>query len=220
MELGSHTFSHYYCLEAGQDANQFRADLEASIAATQRLGIRPISLVFPRNQYNSSYLATCGKLGFKAYRGNEPSWIYRESPDEDQSLLRRGPRLLDAYVNLSGDNAFIPQPDNGVVNVPSSRFLRPYSVRLRNLEWLRLRRIRNAMTSAARKRQAFHLWWHPHNFGVNLEENLAALDSILHHYSDLRDSCGMRSMNMRDLAVDTIEARRDENMATMPTKIS
>ena len=32
-ELGSHTFCHYYCLEAGQDEAQFAVDLEASIAA-------------------------------------------------------------------------------------------------------------------------------------------------------------------------------------------
>src|SRR5690606_11461776 len=30
QEIGTHTFSHYYCLEAGQTEAQFRADLEAA----------------------------------------------------------------------------------------------------------------------------------------------------------------------------------------------
>jgi peptidoglycan/xylan/chitin deacetylase (PgdA/CDA1 family) len=200
MELGSHTFSHYYCLEQGQTQEEFRADLEASIVASSRLGPRPASLVFPRNQFNKRYLAICSDLGFKSYRGNQQNWMYRESPDQEQSLLQRAARLADAYLNLSGGNGFVPERVDGLANVPASRFLRPYDSRLRTLDGLRIRRIIHSMTLAAEAGRCFHLWWHPHNFGSHLRENLAFLETLLQHYSILRGKYGFTSMTMGELA--------------------
>src|SRR5688572_18536958 len=135
MELGSHTFSHYYCLERGQDITQFRADMEASVAATGRLGVRPASLVFPRNQYNPAYLKVCSDLGFRAFRGNQRSWMYREAREkQQQSKWRRAAQLLDTYLNISGDNGFFPRLDRGLVNLPASRFLRPLQMSPRKFE--------------------------------------------------------------------------------------
>jgi hypothetical protein len=39
QEIASHTFSHYYCLEEGQDVASFRDDLVAARAIAQRRGI-------------------------------------------------------------------------------------------------------------------------------------------------------------------------------------
>ena len=43
---------------------------------------------------------------------------------------------------------------------------------------LRLKRLARSIESAAREGSIFHLWWHPHNFGLHLEENLAALTKL------------------------------------------
>jgi hypothetical protein len=56
------------------------------------------------------------------------------------------------------------------------------------------------MTTAATSGAVFHLWWHPHNFGVNVERNIEALESILKHYIHLRDQYGMRSQTMFEAA--------------------
>ena len=200
QELGSHTFSHYYCLERGQTEAQFRADLEASIAAIQRLTKRPVSFVFPRNQYNPGYLPACAEAGFTCFRGNEKAWMYREAPDEDSSIPRRVTRLLDHYVNLSGSNGFLPGEEAGLVNCPSSRFLRPVHPYLERLEGLRLRRIKGAMTAAARAGESFHLWWHPHNFGTRLQENLANLEELLRCHVALRDRYGVVPLTMGEVA--------------------
>ena len=69
-----------------------------------------------------------------------------------------------------------------------------------SLDRLRIRRIRQAMESAARKGKSFHLWWHPHNFGVNLQENLAFLEEVLRHHVQLRDRYGVVPMTMGDMA--------------------
>jgi glycosyltransferase involved in cell wall biosynthesis/peptidoglycan/xylan/chitin deacetylase (PgdA/CDA1 family) len=208
MELGSHTFSHYYCLEHGQNSTQFKADLEACLEVSQRFSVRPVSFVFPRNQYNYEYLCVCEALGFRVFRGNEDSWMYQESMEEDQSEFRRGARLLDNYLNLTGNHGFTAQdyPDCDMINCPSSRFLRPFSPNLSLLEGFRVRRIQGAMAAAAREGKSFHLWWHPHNFGTNLRDNLAILEDLLRFHVVLRDRYGVVPMNMGEVAEATFAA--------------
>jgi hypothetical protein len=67
-----------------------------------------------------------------------------------------------------------------------------------------LRRITSAMETAARGRKLFHLWWHPHNFGVDLEENLAFLRRILDCFRVLQERYGMRSMTMAAVADEVL----------------
>lgn len=202
QEVGTHTFSHYYCLEPGQDSEMFKDDLRAALRVAARYGLRLRSLVFPRNQFNPRYLVACREVGITSYRGNPTSWLYQARSEEQEVLLRRGGRLVDAYINLSSHNTHpIRDMGEGVpVNVPASRFLRPWSARLRALESLRLRRIRADVTHAAKTGGMYHLWWHPENFGANPEPNIAFLTHILRHYAEMRERYGMESLNMGELA--------------------
>ena len=200
QELASHTFCHYYALEAGQTAEEFRADLKAAQAVSERRFGAPLrSLVFPRNQAN--HLEVLCETGFSAYRGNEQGWFYGAYTEEQQTPLRRGFRLLDNYFNLSGHHTYpLPGVRDGLVNIPSSRFLRPYSPRLAPLEPLRLARIARSMEHAAKTNEVYHLWWHPENFGVNLEENLGFLRRVLETFKTLQTRHGMGSLNMGEIA--------------------
>lgn len=200
-EIASHTFSHYCCLEEGQDLAQFDADIEAAVKIASDRGIRFRSLVFPRNQWNEHYLSTLRKYGFECFRGNGESRIYQASDGAGQSPLVRAMRLLDAYVNLSGHNTYDLQSciRQTPYNFPASSFLRPHSERLAFLDGLRLRRIKQSMTDAARNKRLYHLWWHPHNFGRNTEENIAFLQAIVDHFKVLKNRYGFESMNMGEL---------------------
>jgi peptidoglycan/xylan/chitin deacetylase (PgdA/CDA1 family) len=200
QEIATHTFSHYYCLEPGQTRAQFAADLDAAIKVASRHQITFKSIVFPRNQYDESSIAECARRGISIYRGNETGWMYRPGARADQTLARRAVRLTDSYVNLSGPNTASVNTNMAVANVRSSRFLRPYSRRFRNLEPLRLSRITASMTAAARRGETFHLWWHPHNMGANQSENLDTLRRIIDHFITLRCEYGMCSVAMEDFA--------------------
>jgi peptidoglycan/xylan/chitin deacetylase (PgdA/CDA1 family) len=202
QEIATHTFCHYYCLERGQTAQEFRHDLEAAIRVARAQGLELRSLVFPRNQANIAYLPICAELGITSYRGNETSWIYKERTEEQQSLYKRGARLLDAYLSLSGHNCYALSDiaQNFPFNIPASRFLRPWSAQLSVLEEIRLKRILSGMTHAARHGLLFHLWWHPHNFGVNLPENMTVLRRITDHYRSLHLAYGFKSQTMADVA--------------------
>ncbi|MGZ3420119.1 MAG: hypothetical protein ACXVEE_19750 [Polyangiales bacterium] len=137
------------------------------------------------------------------YRGNERSWMYRARPGEGEHWSRRAARLADAYVDLTGPNVTAWSElatADGLIDVPSSRFLRPYSGRLARLEEPRLRRIEASLEAAAREGKVMHLWWHPHNFGAHTAENLKVLDRVLGAYERLRDRYGMLSLSMADAA--------------------
>lgn len=56
------------------------------------------------------------------------------------------------------------------------------------------------MTHAAKNKKLFHLWWHPHNFGMNTTQNFDFLNKIIVHYQKLYEQYGMVSMNMRELS--------------------
>ncbi|MEV8521962.1 polysaccharide deacetylase family protein [Dyella marensis] len=202
QEIGTHTFSHYYCLEDGQTLEAFRADLKAALAAARSHGIPIASLVFPRNQSNQEYLAVLDELGIACYRGNENAAFYTPRNQREQNLIVRASRLLDSYINLSGYHTYALEDcaRSRPFNIPSSRFLRPYSRSLAPLEGLRLRRIKRAMLDAATGGRLFHLWWHPHNFGANTARNLACLAEVLGYYGYLRERFGMQSLNMGEVA--------------------
>jgi peptidoglycan/xylan/chitin deacetylase (PgdA/CDA1 family) len=197
QELGSHTFSHFYCEERGQTALDFEADLESAARAASRFGVTLKSLVFPRNEVNRSYRDVLEKRGIKAYRGNGPRWPYT-APTSEESLGKRAVRLADAYVPLAGRRTYGPGlvDSFGLVDVPASAFLRSYSRRLKHLDGLKLRRLREAMSHAAAMGEIFHLWWHPHNFGVCLRENMEMLGRVLDHFEVLRKAHGMESLSM------------------------
>lgn len=202
QEIGTHTFSHFYCLEPGNEAAAFEADIIAAQKAADRFGVKLRSIVFPRNQVNAFYLPICAKLGIRAYRGTQPSKFYNPKASAEESLLFRVGRLADNYLPLSGHTGFpFPKPGAGLpYDIRASFFLRPHSRRLVRFEPLRKRRILEDMTCAARNGRTYHLWWHPHNFGTNLDCNILFLRELLEHVAQLRTQYGMQSVGMAELA--------------------
>jgi peptidoglycan/xylan/chitin deacetylase (PgdA/CDA1 family) len=201
QEIGSHTFSHYYCLEDGQTSAEFSADLDAAKSIAKARGIELRSLVFPRNQMNPDYLPLLRDAGFVAYRGNPRHWAFASSRRDD--LRKRAIRLVDSYTGFTGHHAYgwsTLGARSGIADIPASLFLRPTTTRVPGFDALAVRRIARAMEHAARERSICHLWWHPHNFGVHTEARLAELDQILSTFERLSDTHGMVSYSMGELA--------------------
>jgi len=193
QEIATHTFSHYCTLEPGQTEDQFSADLDVAMRQMDDWKLDCRSIVFPRNQYSAGYLRSCAARGLKTFRGTERRCNGR-------GRATRALRLFDTFVPLTGANTAKPSNENGLVNLPSNRFLRPFENRFASLECLRLRRITSAMTAAAKRGEVFHLWWHPHNFGADLGENMLMLRRVLSHFRRLEGDYGMRSATMAEAA--------------------
>lgn len=203
QEIATHTFSHYYCLEAGQSQAAFQADLCSAIEIARTWGVELHSIVFPRNQRNPAHDEVLIQAGIKSFRGNQPSWLYQPGGGMPTLFLRKLGRAVDTYLPVSGHQC-VPwssiKEASGLANVRASHYMRSYSPRWRALEPLRLRRHQRALVRAARRHEIFHLWWHPHNFGTHLEQNLAALRTLLDVFAQCREHYGMRSLSMCEVA--------------------
>lgn len=208
QEIATHTFSHYYCLEPGQDAACFRADLQAAVRIAAQKGYEIESIVFPRNQMNPAYEGILAEAGIKTFRGSPAAWMHESAAAAGETRVRRAARLADSYLPLANASVLHAWPQSGsksgpnhepaeLMNVCGSHFLRPYQARFRGAEPVRLRRIQQLLDQAAASGQMYHLWWHPHNFGVHLKENIAFLREILKHFNWLRDTRGMQSYSMK-----------------------
>ena len=159
------------------------------------------SIVFPRNQINPDYLEVCKKYGFTCYRGTEKHWMFNT---QDTKILsspaHKAFRLLDAYFNLSGYNTYKIseiKDASGMVNVSSSKFFRPYNKTLSFMESMRISRVKKGMSYAAKHNEVYHIWWHPHNFGSNIDENFKNLEDIFKHYKNLNSQFNLKSETMR-----------------------
>ena len=200
QEIGSHTFCHYYCREAGQTTDQFRQDMEAFKAISSAKGFQTKSVVLPRNQAEPAYTDILRNLGFTSYRDEENDWIHEKIKFYP---LMRALRLADVYVPLTGHGCFVPKNENGIVNIVGSRMYKPTFIAF--LEPLKLRRIKKQMLYAAKHDLCFHLWWHPHNIGIHTEYHLKQLEEIFLYYKKLQETYGMRSLNMGELACEALK---------------
>jgi len=204
QEIASHSFAHYYCNEAGQSIAQFKADCEAISQAALAYDKPLISLVFPRNQYNADYLSVCASAGIRIIRSNPVDWWWNTAEGaQKESAWKRLNRGLDAYLNLGGKTSYgfnAIKKENGVYKLPASRLLRPFNPKEFLLNEKKIRRIKTEMTIAAKNNEFYHLWWHPHNFGLYASANMKGLRQILNHYTLLQDKFSMKSLNMGEIA--------------------
>ena len=201
-EISSHTYSHYYCLENGQTIEQFEADLKMAKKVANDIGIDIKSIVFPRNQVNQEYLKICALHGIVSYRGCENHKIYApKSKKETKKTSYRVLRILDAYINLTGHHTYNMNTlrNGNIMNIPSSKFLRPYSRKLKLLEPLKVQRVINSMRIAAERKELYHLWFHPHNFGKDLENNFSNLEKIFKAFTIFKSKYGFESTTMGNL---------------------
>ena len=198
QEIGSHTFSHYYCDEIGQNLEQFYADMHAAKTIAQDKGYDLKSFVFPRNQSVDEYVRILENLGYTSYRSMAENWIHHKVK---KGIIRRGLRLLDVYLPLTGSNTYLPKESKGIINFPGSNMYKPKCKSLFFLEWMKILRIKQQMKKAAKKGTIYHLWWHPHNIGANTEFHLKQLAEIFAHYQKLKNKYDMQSLNMAE-AVD------------------
>ena len=203
QEIGTHTFCHFYTLERNTTTEQFRSDLKAAMLVAKQKGVEIKSIVFPRNQYSDEHIEVCLEEGIKIYRGNELSAAYKPISRENESYSRRAVRLADAYMNVTGHHCHpIPAPGN-IINIPASRFLRPYSPKLKLFDGLKLNRIKQGIKFAAKSGSIYQLWWHPHNFGKYMDENFNFLEEVLKFYHELNQQGKIESLNLVEIYLRT-----------------
>lgn len=200
QEIGSHTYAHYYTSEKGQVSEEFRADLKAcQKMAKDKFQLDLQSLVFPRNQYHDEVIRVAYEEGFDFIRSNPRDWFWERT--EETGLLKRFFRTGDTFIHI-GQQSHYPMPkseEGKSLLLPASRLLRPFR-KDGILHKQRLKRIKDELLAAAKTGEVYHLWWHPHNFGLYSSENLHYLEQLFQYFDTLRKECDMVSLNMRNSA--------------------
>ena len=199
QEIATHTFSHFYTLEKNTTIGQFKNDLRSAISTAKEKGIEINSIVFPRNQYSDEHIRACQEEEIKIYRGNEISGAYKPLSRENESIFRKGVRLADTFINLTGHHCHpVPAADE-IINIPASRFLRPYHPGYKYFEKLKFNRIKSGLKFAAQHGLIYQLWWHPHNFGKYMEANFNFLERVLLFYQQLNGEQKIESLNLMEI---------------------
>lgn len=199
QEIGTHTFSHFYTLERNTTIEQFRSDLQTAKKIANEKGITINSIVFPRNQYSDQHIKACLEEGIKIYRGNELSGAYKPLSREHENSFRRAIRFGDTFINVTGHHCH-PVPVKGnIINIPASRFLRPYNPKFKVFDELKYNRIKNGLKYAAAHGLIYQLWWHPHNFGKYMDENFSFLERVFKVYQQLESAQKMESLTLLEI---------------------
>ncbi|MCX5807564.1 MAG: polysaccharide deacetylase family protein [Proteobacteria bacterium] len=206
QEIASHTFSHLYCFHEVNDHNAF----EKELTAFNKVAKDTKSLVFPSNQLNEDALNLLKKYNYKAYRGvqkNGSSFaLYPQMADKEDFIVYKLLRMIDTYCNILGEYSYSQENiiEDNICNIRASAFFRGYNDRLSFLESLKIGRIKKGLRWAAQKNEIYHLWWHPHNFGINIQKNMEQLEEILRYFKNLESEYGMETRNMGEIADEVL----------------
>lgn len=207
-EIASHTYNHIYHLDNNLSLEHIKEDISSFKSISNNLDNTDIqSVIFPRNQYNKEILDLYSDMGYTIYRGNPHNRFLKGKPEKKLNLVHRAYRFLDSYVNLSGNNITkIVDTDANLINIPASHFYRTFNKKLRYFESLKTRRILKSIDALVDQKGIYHLWWHPHNLGTDLNKNLESLERLFNHVCEYREAGLIEISTMRDV-YDSINNR-------------
>lgn len=181
FEVGSHTQTHIYALEASF------ASLEADFIAFEeifkrRFGTSPRILVMPKNQVTSDILRIATTHGFDSVRVNPNNWIYRPVVwGPVMARLIRLIRFADTFLplmELGSADQFVERYEGSMRIHVGQYFLRPWFIK-KGLFTMHLLRLKLALFLARIRGHQVHFWLHPHNMGRNTTQALANYDLFL-----------------------------------------
>tara|TARA_B100001250_G_C19805640_1_gene793175 strand:+ start:1440 stop:2366 length:927 start_codon:yes stop_codon:yes gene_type:complete len=198
QEVATHTYSHF-CFDDKKDyIKEFKEDIKAAKRiAADKYNIELTSIVFPKNEINTKYFKILMEEGITHYRGNPKNLLYAAGHNKKNKLIRVL-RYLDTFIKISNSDKKNNKFKERLINVQANRMLRPF-IKNKFLNNLMLKRIKDEMFRAAVCNQDYHLWWHPHNFGINIKENMDNLNVLLAHFDFLRANHGMESSKMSEI---------------------
>jgi peptidoglycan/xylan/chitin deacetylase (PgdA/CDA1 family) len=195
QELGSHSFCHLPYSESRTNRQAVQADIERAKGLHEAHGIPYHAFVFPRNQVGFKDLLA--RSGIRVYRGLTHRWYYSIPSD----YLIRLFNLSRFYLGLTPRTVRPYRDTYGMINVPDSvlfigrdglrRFISPRKL---------TRTLISGLDRAVRRREIFHLWFHPSNFAFRSEEQIGILESVLKYADQLRGQGVLDILTMGETA--------------------
>jgi hypothetical protein len=192
QEIGSHTFSHIEMEHAKCSRSAAQSELASCVREADKWGIDMKSFIFPRNLVG--HLDVLKQYGFTCYRGPEPHWYRNQS-----RVIRRVGHVMEIALAKTPPSV-VPTDEGGIWNIPGSMLYTPsFGSRRYVPVWLRVLRARRGLQEAVRRKQIFHLWFHPTDVVCRMEAMLNGLRRIFEQVAKLRDDGLLDVRSMRDL---------------------
>jgi len=208
-EIGTHTFTHVYAEDPATTQSIFDSQLSAVKQQFADHNIVATSIIFPRNEIK--YLEVLSQHGINAYRGVERNW-YHQVPGQ----LNRIAHYLDRLLAITPPTYDIETlvVNSNLINLPSSQFLLHYDG-IRN--WIptqsRVLQAKRGINSAIKKKELYHLWFHPHNLGSS-EKMFTALEQILEYVAEMREQKKIKVKTMKQVADGILSHKEFVNGST------
>lgn len=191
VEIASHTFTHSYFLDDSLSCDDLENELSVSKRILSSYG-EIKTIIFPRNQINPNVFPLMEKYDYSIMRAN-------------QKRLFKNNRYLEYFNSIfpiTNKTSYSPNKlfvdEYNILNIPASLFLR---FRKKNdfIHKLQIRRVKKEMRKSAKRGLVFHLWFHPHNLGLDVDNGINGLRQIFDFYSKMNEKHSYKSVNMREL---------------------
>lgn len=174
QEIGSHTYNHPVMTKVSRE--EAECQFERSLMASARFGVRPKTIVFPRNQI--AHVDAAKAYGFTCYRAPEPRWYCQEG---ERGAAKRFGHLADVLTAATPPAVMPYLDEHGMVAIPGSMLYTPsFGVRRHIPVSLRVKRAKRGLGEAVRTGRMFHLWFHPTDIVIGMDDMLGGLEQILH----------------------------------------
>lgn len=193
-EIASHSFNH---IDFGKTTSKEVAetDIKDAMEMTRRkLGIEMESWVYPKNSIG--YKNSLFEQGIKYYRGEDKFW-YGNFPGPIKKLLYQ----FDTFLGWSPSTVVPLLEANGLVNIPGSSIFRVTHLGIKkNVPYSSIiRKAIKGLKKARNQKEIYHLWFHPFNFGHELEAHCKAFERVLQKAADMREKGEIEISTMADV---------------------
>ncbi len=194
IEIASHSFTHLRYLDQEKGHNAFDKDTIISKEVLEKLLNEQIkTYIFPKNQYAVETLKLLKDRYFLSYR---PSPFFSDHKSttrtKEESLSFKIQRVFKETIPNSNQGEYVLQPDQKFV----TRFLRPFKSKI--LSNYQLKIIMREIHFCALNKLDYHLWWHPHNFGINPKLSISQLEMIMKYFDRIRDRFSFPARFLKD----------------------
>ncbi len=201
-DIASHSYAHILYDEQNTNEESVKEDLK-NLGRVHRVHDVPLtSFVFPRNV--EGYHRHLKVNGFTNYRGNSKKWY-----DKYRGAVKRVAHLVDYYLPSARTSA----PGNtihGLIDVPDSLLLLGRNG-LRKLVTKRamIKKAIRGLRQASKKKEVFHLWFHPSNFSYDTDTQFEIFEEILKKADEMRKDGLIEIKTMEEVA-EGCEKKRGE----------
>lgn len=196
-EIGSHSYAHIMYDRAAE--GEAKLDIASAKLLHERHDLPFRSFVFPRNR--GGHHALLNEQGIIAFRGQSRLW-YHILPYRLWALGRGIDYFLPtAHTVLPARHA------SGLVDIADSLLL----VSRKGVQKLlpatqAVRKFRWCLRGAVRRKEVFHLWFHPSNFSHDTETQFTLFEEMLAHLAQRRAAGEIDMLTIGQCADRTLRA--------------